>query len=76
VRVTPVPRAFDSAVTLDSVIRLWHLAFDAADAALRAASAELPADELRLRTQRLAAERTDAVCLLDTFARDQTFSRR
>jgi HAD superfamily hydrolase (TIGR01509 family) len=49
----------------------WRTAFDAAEAALRAAARQLPADELRQHALRLAAERGPTAELLQEFARNQ-----
>jgi HAD superfamily hydrolase (TIGR01509 family) len=48
----------------------WRAAFDAADAALRAAKRVLPPDELRELSQRLASERESTAQLLRAYARD------
>ncbi len=49
----------------------WKSAFDAAEAALRAADRDLPADERRRRTTQLQAEREPVATLLRTLAHDQ-----
>jgi HAD superfamily hydrolase (TIGR01509 family) len=49
----------------------WRAAFDAADAALRAAARQLPPEELHEHALRLAAEREPTAQLLRDFARDQ-----
>lgn len=48
----------------------WRAAFDAAEAALRAAKQALPPDELREFAQRLASERESTAQLLRAYARD------
>ena len=48
----------------------WQTAFDAADAALRAAGPDLPADELGRRRQALVAEESATLGLLRSFARE------
>jgi len=48
----------------------WQAAFDAADAALRAAAPDLPADELGRRRQSLVAEEATTLGLLKGFARE------
>jgi hypothetical protein len=49
----------------------WRAAFDAADAALRAAARQLPPKKLHEHALRLAAEREPTAQLLRDFARDQ-----
>jgi len=61
----------EAPVDLDSLIGGWRLAFEAAQAALAAASHDLPPDELRLRAQRLAEERGTTVRQLDALARER-----
>ena len=61
----------EAPVDLDSLIGGWRLAFEAAQAALGAASHDLAPDELRLRGQRLAEERGTVVRLLDALARER-----
>lgn len=58
-------------VDLDSLIGAWRESFQAAQAALQAGSPDLPADELRARSQRLAEERVATVRSLDALARDR-----
>lgn len=48
----------------------WQDAFDAADAALRAAAPDLPPDELGRRRQALVAEEATTLGLLRSFARE------
>jgi beta-phosphoglucomutase-like phosphatase (HAD superfamily) len=48
----------------------WQDAFDAADAALRAAAPDLPADEIGRRRQALVAEEATTLGLLRSFARE------
>lgn len=48
----------------------WQAAFDAADTALRAATPDLPADELGRRRQALLAEEASTLGLLRSFARE------
>lgn len=48
----------------------WQAAFDAADAALRAAAPDLPPDELGRRRQGLVAEEAATLGLLRSFARE------
>jgi HAD superfamily hydrolase (TIGR01509 family) len=49
----------------------WSAAFDAAQAALRAARRSLPASELGERARRLAAERTETALLLQAYAQNE-----
>jgi hypothetical protein len=56
---------------LDSVIGLWRVALEAAQAALGAGRHDLSAAELSERTQRLADERTATILLLDALAHDR-----
>jgi HAD superfamily hydrolase (TIGR01509 family) len=67
----PTSSATADAVDVDSLINSWRLAFEAADAALRAGRHDLPAAEHRVRTQRLAEERARAVRALDGLARER-----
>jgi beta-phosphoglucomutase-like phosphatase (HAD superfamily) len=48
----------------------WQTAFDAADAALRAAAPDLPPDEIGRRRQALVAEEAATLGLLRSFARE------
>lgn len=59
------------AVDLDSLIGKWREALEAAQAALRAGSDDLQGSELRVRSKRLADERSETVSLLDALARDR-----
>jgi hypothetical protein len=52
----------------------WRIAFDAAQAALRAGNLYLSAQELREHTNRLGAEREPTALLLQAYARDQRAS--
>jgi HAD superfamily hydrolase (TIGR01509 family) len=54
----------------------WRLAFDAAQGALDASRQILPADELAVRAQRLAAERVSTAGLLQDFARNTLVTPR
>lgn len=58
-------------VDLDVLIGAWRESFLAAQSALQAGSHDLPADELRVRAQRLADERVATVRSLDRFALDR-----
>ena len=50
----------------------WQTAFDAADAALRAAAADLPPEELGRRRQGLVSEEATTLGLLRSFAREHS----
>ena len=61
-----------SHVDFDAVIGAWHGAFEAADAALRAAGRDhdLPAGELQRRSRELTSERAATVNVLGDLARE------
>ena len=60
-----------SAVALDHAGAHWRAAFDAAEDALRAASATLPPQEVARRSARLAAERQETLRALKALARQE-----
>jgi beta-phosphoglucomutase-like phosphatase (HAD superfamily) len=62
-------------VDLDALIGAWRASFEAAREALRSAGPDLPPAELRERGQRLAAEQSVTVGLLDALARDHSARR-
>ena len=62
-------------VDFDFLIGEWRLAFEAAQGALQAASHDFPGAELATRSQRLAAERSETVSLLDALARERHLKR-
>jgi HAD superfamily hydrolase (TIGR01509 family) len=69
----PVPvRAAEPAhrVGAETLRARWRIAFDAADAAIRAAKGVLPPEELHQLAQRLAAERDSTARLLQGYLRD------
>jgi beta-phosphoglucomutase-like phosphatase (HAD superfamily) len=63
-------------ITVEALCDGWRAAFDAADAALRAARWSLPADELRRRSLELAKERSTTLDLLKDIARARGVSAR
>src|SRR5262245_59114441 len=66
VRAAPEPP-----VDLDRLVARWRVAFDAAQTALRAASLDLPAGELRDRGRALADERDATARLIQAVAHER-----
>jgi HAD superfamily hydrolase (TIGR01509 family) len=64
------------AVSLETLCVQWRSAFDAAQAALQAASESLPVGELGARRNRLAAERATTLRLLKAVARERGVNAR
>jgi beta-phosphoglucomutase-like phosphatase (HAD superfamily) len=64
------------APSVDVLCARWRAALDAEEEALRAAAVALPAQELALRRARLGTERTEALRLLKSLARDEGESCR
>lgn len=56
-------------MSLEELAAGWHTAFDAADAAIRAARECLPRDELAARAQDLVAERVFTLRILAALTR-------
>jgi HAD superfamily hydrolase (TIGR01509 family) len=67
----PPPGPTGRSVDLDSLVADWRLAFEAAQNALRAASRDLPPNELHEHTRRLADERDSVTRLLGALAHEQ-----
>jgi beta-phosphoglucomutase-like phosphatase (HAD superfamily) len=70
----PGPARIGSDFGLARLTDHWQAAFDAADAALRAAASDLPHDELGRRRQALVVEETLTLGLLQGFAREHFVS--
>lgn len=61
----------DEPVDVDALIGHWRAALESAQSALRNAEGDLPRDELRGRSQRLAQERLATAGLLEDVARER-----